>query len=299
MIDLKELYRWCSVPVEELVGHSERKVALRLVQDAKELGIVMAREFAEDIKAANSEGRVYRAIIPCGPKEWYDPFAAIVNQEGISLKNMVCFHMDENLDWEAKPLPKNDPNNFHTFMEKYFYEAVNPELRVPQENRLYLNAENIYEISRLISEVEIDYCLGGFGQDGHIAFNQANRNPYVNVTIDDIRNSTARIQENNMDTIIALSQRSLGSAWQFMPPMSVTLGAKECLKAKKIRVYSATGAWKQTALRVALFSEITAEYPITLLQEHSDSMITTTVDTAIHPISENPQWEFKAVHGGN
>lgn len=149
----------------------------------------------------------------------------------------------------------------------------------------------------MISEVEIDYTLGGWGQDGHIAFNQANRNPYVEVSLDDLRNSTARIQNNNNDTILALSQRGLGGAWQFMPPMSITLGVRECMKAKKIRVYSATGAWKQTALRVALFSEPMAEYPMTLLQEHPDALITATKETASHPISEHPEWEFRAVNG--
>ena len=62
--------------------------------------------------------------------------------------------------------------------------------------------------------------------------------------------------------------------------MSVTLGVKECLSARKVRLFSDTGAWKQTALRVALFGPITAEYPITLLQEHPDALITATVDTA-------------------
>ena len=149
------------------------------------------------------------------------------------MKNMICFHMDENLDWEGKLLPKKDPSNFRTFMHTYFYEAVDPELRVKEENRHYLTPDNVKEMSEQIENTEIDYTMGGWGQDGHIAFNQAKRSPYSVVTIDDIRNSTARVQENNLDTMIALAQRSFGAGWQFMPPMSVTLGAKECLKAKK------------------------------------------------------------------
>lgn len=81
-----------------------------------------------------------------------------------------------------------------------------------------------------------------------------------------------------------------------MPPMSITLGIKECLSAKKVRVFSDTGAWKQTALRVALFSDVTPEYPMTLLQTHPDAVITATRETASHPISENPEWEFKGVN---
>lgn len=295
-MDIKKLYEWCSIPEKELAGRKDLKVPLRIVADADELGKVMARDLVEEIKKANEEGRAFRLIVPCGPKEWYGPFAEMVNKENVSLRNLICFHMDENLDWEGKLLPKEDPNNFRTFMERYFYGGIKEELQVLKENRHFLTPYNLKEMSRMISEADIDYTLGGWGQDGHVAFNQANRNPYVEVSLDDLRNSTARIQNNNNDTILALSQRGLGGAWQFMPPMSVTLGVKECMKAKKVRVYSATGAWKQTALRVALFSEPVAEYPMTLLQEHPDALITATKETASHPISEHPEWEFRRVN---
>jgi glucosamine-6-phosphate deaminase len=74
--------------------------------------------------------------------------------------------------------------------------------------------------------------------------------------------------------------------------MSVTLGLKECLSAKKVRLFSDTGAWKQTALRVALFSEPTPEYPMTLLQEHPDALVTATLETATHPVSTHPEWDL-------
>ena len=97
---------------------------------------------------------------------------------------------------------------------------------------------------------------------------------------------------NNIDTIITLAQRSFGVAYQFVPPMSVTLGVKECLSAKKVRLFSDTGTWKQTALRVALFGPVTPEYPLTLLQEHQDALLTATVETARHPIGEHPEWDL-------
>jgi glucosamine-6-phosphate deaminase len=61
--------------------------------------------------------------------------------------------------------------------------------------------------------------------------------------------------------------------------------------AKRTGIDPATAA-AQTALRVALFSEPVAEYPLTLLQRHLDAVITATQDTARHPISENPDWEL-------
>ena len=107
-----------------------------------------------------------------------------------------------------------------------------------------------------------------------------------------MRNSTVRVQENNIDTILALANRTFGAAYQFVPPMSVTLGIKECLSAKKVRLFSDTGSWKQTAFRVAIFGPLTPEYPITLLQEHPDALLTATHETASHPISQHPEWDF-------
>jgi glucosamine-6-phosphate deaminase len=74
--------------------------------------------------------------------------------------------------------------------------------------------------------------------------------------------------------------------------MSVTLGVKECLSAKRVRLFSDTGAWKQTALRIALFGPMTPEFPITLLQEHKDALLTATAETSSHPVSEHPEWDF-------
>ncbi|WP_298351082.1 hypothetical protein [Runella sp.] len=267
-----------------------------MVKDSVEMGEVMARDFIEEIKQANNDNRPIRAIVPCGPKCWYAPFARMVNCEKVSLKNLTVFHMDECLDWQGNLLAKNDPYNFRTFMEKHFYGDIRPELSVPQEQQFFPEPKSIELIKGKIAEAPIDITLGGWGQDGHIAYNQTRRHPFSKISIEDLRNSELRVQENNLDTIITLGQRSFGAAYQFVPPMSITLGIKECLSAKKVRLYSDTGTWKQTALRVGLFSEITSEYPMTLLQEHPDALITATIETASHPISENLDWEFKGIN---
>lgn len=295
-INKRDLYGWCKVPADQLVNHPGLRTPFRMVRDSAEMGEVMARDLAGEIKSANAKGAEVRAIVPCGPKCWYAPFARMVNEEKISLSNLTVFHMDECLNWEGKLLPKNDPYNFRTFMEKYFYGEILPDLSVPHHNRFFPSPDNIGLIKEKIAEAPVGITLGGWGQDGHIAYNQARRHPYNKISLQELRNSELRIQDNNIDTIIALAQRTFGSAYQFVPPMSITLGLKECLSAKKIRLYSDTGAWKQTALRVALFSAETVEYPMTLLQTHPDALITATFETARHPIAENPDWEFEGVN---
>lgn len=287
-----DLYRWCRVPAKELLGHPRLKVPFRIVANSAAMGRLMSQELLDVIEANNRQSLPTRAIIPCGPNCWYAPFTELVNSRNVSLRKLYVFHMDECLDWQNRPLPHNHPYNFRTFMERHFYGGIRSELAVPEAQRFWLLPSTVEQIGVAIAEAQVDITIGGWGQDGHVAYNQTRRHPYSTITLEELATSSIRIQDNNLDTILALAQRTFGGAYQFVPPMSITLGVKECLSAKKVRVFSDTGAWKQTALRVALFSDPTPEYPMTLLQRHPDAVITATEETARHPISENPEWEL-------
>ena len=292
MIPARELYEYCKITYDQLEHHPRLKLPFRLCRDSVDMGQIMARELIDEIQLHNQRDEPTRAIIPCGPNCWYKPFTGLVNREQVGLKKLVVFHMDECLDWQARELPRAHPYSFRGFMEKHFYAPVQPELAVLPENRLWLNSNNVEHIQEQLWAAPIDITYGGWGQDGHIAYNQTRRHPYSQVTLEELRSSSVRVQENNLDTILALAQRTFGAAYQFVPPMSVTLGIKECLSAKKVRLFSDTGAWKQTALRVALFGPLTTEYPITLLQGHPDALLTATVETASHPVSLHPEWDL-------
>lgn len=291
-IPAKLIEEWCRIPAQELENHPARKVPFRLCADSAEMGMIMARELVDLIASRNAQGVETRAIIPCGPGCWYRPFAELVNREGVSLARLTAFHMDECLDWQGRELPRMHPYSFRGFMEREFYGPIAGELAVQEKNRFWPTATNTETIAAEILKAPIDITYGGWGQDGHIAYNQARRHPFSTVSLEDLRASTVRVQENNWDTVIALAQRTFGCAYQFVPPMSVTLGLKECLSARKVRLFSDTGAWKQTALRAALFSDPATEYPITLLQEHPDALLTATLETATHPLSVHPEWDL-------
>ncbi len=286
-----DLLRWCSVPTERLMSHPDLRIPVRVVEN-EGMGELMARELVDAIAAVALEGRTFRAIIPCGPSGWYEPFARIVNTERVSLSHVEVFHMDECLDWEGRELPRSHPYSFRGVMEEAFYGPIDPALAIPEPQRHWLSPDTVVEVERAIDAAPIDLVYGGWGQDGHVAYNQARRNPYSELSVNALRDSTVRIQDNNPDTIIALAQRVLGGAYQFVPPMSVTLGMRQILGARRIRLFSDTGEWKQTALRVGLFSEPDVEYPITLLQGHPDVLLTATHRTADHPISRHPEWEL-------
>src|SRR5581483_9958222 len=172
-----DLYRWCSIPADQLQGNSQLRAKFRMVADSAAMGNLMAQELVQEIEANNGKDAATRAIIPCGPSCWYGPFTDLVNRRHTSLKNLFVFHMDECLDWQARPLPPGHPYNFRTFMEKHFYGGISPELAVPQEQRFWLLPSTMDRVAVEIMKAPLDITIGGWGQDGHIAYNQARRHP--------------------------------------------------------------------------------------------------------------------------
>ena len=90
----KHLYRWCQIPVDQLEGHPDLRVPFRLVKDSAEMSRVMAQELVQLIQLNNQAGKPTRAIIPCGPSCWYEPFVRLVNSENVSLRTLAVFHME-------------------------------------------------------------------------------------------------------------------------------------------------------------------------------------------------------------
>lgn len=291
-IAVEDLRRWCAIPAASLVGHPEAKVPFAVLGNSAQLAEAMARDLADCVKAGNAAGRDTRAIVPCGPTAWFARWVHLVNAERISLRRFHVFHMDECLDWQGRELPAAHPCNFRSTMEREFYGGIDAALNVPETQRYWLRPSTMESVARAIAAAPIDFTLGGFGTDGHIAYNQAPRHPYARLTTEDVADSTIRMQEMTPDTTLSIAVRTFGGGHQFAPPMSVTLGMRECLSAGRIRLYADTGRSKQTALRVALFGPVTGEYPITLLQRHPDAKIIVTQDTAGHPIAEHPEWRL-------
>ena len=200
--------------------------------------------------------------------------------------------MDECLDWQARPLPANHPYNFRTFMERHFYGGI------PRSWR-YRKASGFGCCRRLPSKVEIaidahpiDITVGGWGQDGHVAYNQARRHPYSAISLEELAASTIRIQENNFDTILALAQRSFGSRLSIRPSdVDHARHAGVPLRQKSARVQRHR-LLETDRLAGGVVCRTEPEYPMTLLQRHADALITATEETASHPISENPDWEL-------
>jgi glucosamine-6-phosphate deaminase len=286
-IDPQALFEWCHIPVEALEKHPQRKIDITVLAAPDDVHRCIAREMADEVKANNAAGKPTRWILPCGPTKQYRYFVEYVNHEQVSLKDVHVFHMDDCLDWQGRPLPLEHPFSYEGWMRKNFYGFIHPDLVVPEKQRHFPSIYHIDEISQAIADVGgVDTMYGGIGYRGHIAYNEPPRSPWYSVTPEEFRNSKTRILHLNEDTLIAVSQRTVGGCSHAVPPMAITMGMKDLLSARRIRLLSDTGAWKQTVIRVLLFGPATIEYPVTFVHGHPDVKLVVDQLTASAPLQE-------------
>lgn len=287
MINPEDLLRWCSVPADQLRDHPERRMRVDVVQTPDDVYRTIAREMYEELSANVEAGRETRWVLPCGPMDQYGSFAELVNASSLNLDGLHVFHMDDFLDWQARPLPVDHPFSLRGSMLRGFYGLLDAKHTVPEDQRHFPDPYEPDALSEAIAvHGGIDTVWGGIGYRGHVAFNEPPRSPWHVVSVQQLAESKTRILQLNDDTLIAMSQRSAGGCSQVVPPMGITIGMADLLAGRRVRLFSTTGAWKQAVIRVAAFSPACVEYPVTLFSEHSNASILVDAATAHAPLED-------------
>ena len=143
----------------------------RLVETEEKMYEEMGRIMADCIE--KNHGKQTVIILPVGPIGQYKYLAKEINERGLSLKNCYFINMDEYLDDSDRPIPKDDPLSFHGIMDRVLYSQINPELIMPESQRLFPEPSHEKETDDLIDSFgKVDCCLTGVGINGHIAFNE-------------------------------------------------------------------------------------------------------------------------------
>lgn len=272
-----------SIPEDQLARAS--KVRLEIVRDLDSLYLHFARSIANEIQANNEAGEPTRLILPVGPVGQYPLLVQICNQERISWRNVYSFNMDDYLDWQGRPLSLEHPLSFEGYMRREVFSQLDPELRIPEKQIHFPDPQNLDRVSQLIADLGgIDTCYGGIGYHGHVAFNEPPISRWYKLTPDQFRQSLTRIVPLAPETVVMNSIRAADGNPTALPPMAITLGMRDILAARRLRLYCQGGAWQRTILRIALLGEEDVDYPVTLAQDHPDYVIITDENTARKPI---------------
>lgn len=287
-ISRSDLFKWCSIPYQELAERKDLKVKLAMKLNRADTMFMIGNMMAEEVIRFNKEAKMLKWVLPAGPTDEYDVFIERVNRERISLKNLWIFHMDEFLDWEGRPYPVGDTyESLEGTMNACFYGRIDEELNVPFNQRIWPKIYDLDAPDELCRQLGgIDTLWAGIGAKGLVAFNEPPYRYTMRLSIEEYAQSKTKILDLNDDTIVALSQRSFGGCYDRVPPRAVTIGFGIMSTAQRAVYMVATGSWKQTVVRVILFSEPTLEYPVTILTRYiPDITLCTDYNTMDHPMS--------------
>lgn len=267
------------LPVPEMLERA--RVGVQLFATVEAMLEHMADMMAAELKDNNETGTPTRWILPVGPVKQYFRLVDICNTQRISWKNVDLFQMDEFLDWEGRPIPLSHPLSFEGFMRRQVLEKLAVDLR-PNSDRIHFPSP--FKPDEMQKQMRaaggVDTCYGGIGYHGHIAFNDPPISRWFEVSVEEMKKSTTRVVALGDDSIVVQSINCAGGSSEMIPPMAVTIGMKEILSARRIRLFLAGGERHRAIFRKTLLAEPSVYYPATLIQGHPDCIVHTDEATA-------------------
>lgn len=257
------------------------RIPFRLLQNIPSLLADFAASIAAEIRDRNGRGEPTRLILPVGPVKQYPILVEITNRERISWRNVHVFQMDEFLDWQGRPIAEDHPLSFTGFLRRELFARIDPELRPPAHQVHVPNPFAPDAISEALAAAGgADVCYGGVGYHGHVAFNEPPLSRWHRVTVEQLRQSLTRVVVLGADSVVVQSIGCAGGSCHDIPPMAVTLGMRDILAARKIRLYLAGGERHRAIFRRTVAGDVSVDYPSTLVQGHPDAEVITDESTA-------------------
>ncbi len=256
-------------------------VKVRVLGDKRSIGEDMAHQIKTEIVEANRDRRAATLIIPVGPVEQYPTLARRLNADGISCRDVMFIGMDDYLTDGNEWIPKEHPLSFRGYLDRMFYDLIDPALAPPAANRIFPDPRDLSAIPRLIERRGgVDACFGGIGITGHIAFNEP---PDAANTMSVARFSVlpSRIVALTPETR-TINSVTVGGEISIVPRRAVTVGMKEILRARRVRLYC-NRPWQSAVVRRVLHGPITPACPASLVRTHPDAWLTMTDYVAAPP----------------
>jgi len=263
--------------VEELMVRAGGRLLVLDSLDA--LHAHMAESMAEVIRRKNNAGEPTVLIVPFGPTGQYPLLARIINRERLDTARVTWFFMDEYATAEGRAVPTSHPGSFRAGMAS-FWESLDGDLRPAPSKIVFPDESNIGRLEEMIGAAGgIDVCFGGIGIHGHIAFNEPEAG---------VRDSGCRLVRLNDYTVTINAIRShVGGDLENFPRHAFTLGMRQCLGGRQIRLYCRNDVaaldWANTVLRLAVLGTPGDDYPVTWIREHADWQVITDRNTAGRP----------------
>jgi glucosamine-6-phosphate deaminase len=224
-----------------------------------EMAAAAASSVVQAIKHAIREKGQANIVLGTGNSQ-SEMYEHLVATKGVDWFKVVMFHLDEYIG-----LAPGHPAGLRTYLMKYFVDRVGP-LRA-----MYLikgeSPDPVQECKRmgvLIQAHPIDVACIGFGENGHLAFNDPpadfeTEEPYLVVELD----RRCRRQQVGEGWFQSLAQ---------VPARAISMSVRQILKSKQL-VATVPDLRKAEAVKNALEGPVTPQCPASIVQQHENCSV--------------------------
>ena len=263
---MSSLPAYLDIPASQLGQDTSVQVVVK--SDLASIGQSIADDMFEEI----SRNPKATLIIPVGPVDGFPILAERLRREKHSVRDITFINMDEYLAPDGHWIPLQHPLSFRGFMNRLFYDRLDPALAPKFENRVFPDPKNPGAIKTIIdSRGGVDACFGGIGINGHIAFNEPPE-PDVCMTDDEFAQLPTRTLPLSRETR-TINSVTVGGEITLIPTHAITVGMKEILASRRLRLYC-NRPWQSAVARRALHGPITARCPASFMRTHPDARLT-------------------------
>ena len=227
---------------------------IRIFKTKDEMGIAAGKKAAEILRNTIQNQGSANIILATGASQ-FEVLKQVLSEKDIAWDRVTMFHLDEYLG-----LPISHQASFRKYLLDRFINIISPSFK----EIVLINGEEDGEkecqrLSEIIKKHPIDLAFVGFGENGHLAFNDPpadfeTEKPYIVVNLDE-----------------ACRQQQFGEGWfeslESVPKQAISMSIKQIMKTKHI-ICSVPDTRKAEAVKNCLNGEVTNLHPASILQTH-------------------------------
>lgn len=239
---------------------------VRIYASRRQLGAEAAAQAAQIIRDAVGQRGAARIVVATGNSQ-LDMIHALAEIPDLPWNAVDVFHMDEYAG-----MPRTHPASFRLWIKQRIEDKVHPrKVHYLEGDARDLDAE-IARYSKLLNEAPIDLAFVGFGENGHIAFND----PHV-ADFED----PATVKRVTLDEACRKQQTGEGHFPDLasVPHEALTI---TCLGLRRAAAWicSVPEARKAQAVRSALEGPITTACPASIVRTHPNATVYLDTESA-------------------
>jgi 6-phosphogluconolactonase/glucosamine-6-phosphate isomerase/deaminase len=257
-----------------------------------DVGFTWVTDMFYRIKTASDAGEPIVLITP-NPCHKYDRVAALINKFRVDCSRVYTFNMDEYADQDGHIAPETWEFGFAYAFKKYFYYAIDKELRPPEDHIQGPTDKNINDYGKMIADMGgADICYSGPGWTGHLAFIEPDA-PEFDADLETWKTMGPRVCTLSPFTI---AQNSLHGSFGMsgdltaVPPKAATIGPAEVIAAKNrvdmksLTIDGSFASWQRLMARLCLHGPVTPRLPTSIHQTlRTDCWVSETIAANVEP----------------